>query len=276
MAFIPGTKIELVRDKIPRGGIRCVVFDFDGTLSLVRGGWMEIMISMSIDAIRSASRTSESERDLRVVVRNFVERLNGKPTIHQMHALADEVKKRGGKPSSDEAYKRQYHKILYEKIEERLAEIAKSKDAQEKYLVPGARATLELIKKKKIPLHLASGTEESGVKRECEALGILEFFQTVNAAPDAGGQFSKQEVFERLVREQGIQPSELLSFGDGFVETTVVRALGGIAVGMATDEERKVPVCPQKKKLLTKAGADLIAGDYKESKRLLEYLFKEE
>ena len=42
---------------------RAVLFDFDGTLSLIRTGWMEVMIPMMVE-ILAELRTGEAEADL--------------------------------------------------------------------------------------------------------------------------------------------------------------------------------------------------------------------
>ena len=74
------------------------VFDFDGTLSLVRTGWMDIMVRMMMDDSGGA-RPAETEGELRAVVEDYVWRLTGKETIYQMIELAEQVRLRGGDPA---------------------------------------------------------------------------------------------------------------------------------------------------------------------------------
>ena len=52
--FLPGTRIEIVNPDLPRGRFSAVLFDFDGTLSLVREGWPEVMIPMMVDILAKA------------------------------------------------------------------------------------------------------------------------------------------------------------------------------------------------------------------------------
>src|SRR5438445_7719706 len=99
--------IEILRSNLPRGQIRSVLFDFDGTLSLIREGWPQVMISMMVDVLRQTG-TSERESDLTAAVEEFVMRLNGRQTIYQMIQLADEVQPRGGTPLEPEASHRRY------------------------------------------------------------------------------------------------------------------------------------------------------------------------
>ena len=97
--FIPHTRIEVINDNFPRGRVRVGLFDFDGTLSLIREGWPEIMIPMMVRHLVTTP-TTETHDELTHRVEEFVMRLNGKQTIYQMIQLADEIKKRGGTPLS--------------------------------------------------------------------------------------------------------------------------------------------------------------------------------
>src|SRR5450631_679327 len=100
--------IEICRPDLPRGRFRFVLFDFDGTLSLIREGWPQVMIPMMVDVLRQTG-TSENPLALHAQVEEFVMRLNGKQTIYQMIHLGEEVKKRGGQPLDPLAYKHRYH-----------------------------------------------------------------------------------------------------------------------------------------------------------------------
>src|SRR6202165_5379956 len=90
-------EIEIIRPDLPRGRFRSVLFDFDGTLSLIREGWPQVMIPMMVDVLRHTG-TPESDAELTTAVEEFVMRLNGKQTIYQMIQLADEVRQRGAQP----------------------------------------------------------------------------------------------------------------------------------------------------------------------------------
>jgi len=113
--FLPGTGIEIVRERPVRGRYRHVLFDFDGTLSLIREGWPQVMIPMMVEILLETPR-HEPEEALYGIVEDFVMRLNGKQTIYQMMQLADEVATRGGRPREPLAYKAMYHERLMERI----------------------------------------------------------------------------------------------------------------------------------------------------------------
>src|SRR5438093_3660273 len=101
-------EIEILRHDFPRGRFRSALFDFDGTLSLIREGWPQVMIPMMVDILRQTG-TVESPESLTTAVEDFVMRLNGRQTIYQMIQLADEVRQRGGSPLDPLLYKHRYH-----------------------------------------------------------------------------------------------------------------------------------------------------------------------
>src|SRR2546428_2420582 len=80
----------------PRPEISHVLFDFDGTLSLIRQGWPEVMIPMFAEMLPPLS--GETEDDRRKLCAEDIMRLNGKQTIYQMIQLAERIKERGSEP----------------------------------------------------------------------------------------------------------------------------------------------------------------------------------
>src|SRR3954447_16436193 len=112
-------EIEILRAGLPRGRFRSVLFDFDGTLSLIREGWPAVMIPMMVEVLRG-TKTAESDAELAAAVEEFVMRLNGRQTIYQMIQLAEEVTRRGGTPLEPLAYKNEYHDRLMRRISSRL------------------------------------------------------------------------------------------------------------------------------------------------------------
>src|SRR5678810_937147 len=107
--------IEHLRPGISAKNARVVLFDFDGTISLIRAGWMDVMVPMMVQILQDL-KTGETERELRAIVEEFVGRLTGKQTMYQMIELADNVKARGGSPPDPLEYKKMYLDRLHEKI----------------------------------------------------------------------------------------------------------------------------------------------------------------
>jgi hypothetical protein len=87
------TQIEIVKDWSGYD-IKYALFDFDGTVSLVREGWQDIMIPYFEEVIKETG-TTESDEEIKRVVTDFVDTLTGKQTIFQCIQLDEEVIKLG-------------------------------------------------------------------------------------------------------------------------------------------------------------------------------------
>jgi phosphoglycolate phosphatase-like HAD superfamily hydrolase len=266
---------EVLRGDLPRGGYRIALFDFDGTLSLIRRNWPAIMIPMMVDEL-ARLETGESREALAATVEDYVMRLNGKQTIYQMMQLADEVRRRGGVPAEPLEYKRRYHDLLWVQIEDRVAGLKAGRLDPDEYVVPGSHAFLKRLADAGLTLYLASGTDLNYVRDEVAALKLESFFgDRIFGALDDYKQFSKAQVIKRIgekLREMGAPPSALLSFGDGFVEIEETKRAGGTAVGVASEEETRRGVNAWKRDRLVRAGADVITGDYRRSDELAKLL----
>src|SRR5437764_13082978 len=139
--------IEVLRTDLPRGGFRSVLFDFDGTLSLLREGWPQVMIPMMVEVLRGTG-TAESDAELSAVIEDFVMRLNGRQTIYQMIQLADEVRRRAGSPLEPLTYKNRYHDLLMERIRHRLAALQSGAATADEWTVPGSHALLDSLRRR--------------------------------------------------------------------------------------------------------------------------------
>ncbi len=266
-------EIEVLRPDLRRGRFRSVLFDFDGTLSLIREGWPQIMIPM-MTAVLRATGTTETDDELTAAVEEFVMRLNGRQTIYQMMQLADEVRKRGGIPLEPLAYKHRYHDLLMGRIQGRLNSLQSGTATPEEWTVPGSHALLEALRRRGVSLYLASGTDLKYVRHEAELLGVAQYFgDQIYGAQDDYKAFSKQMIVERILRDNHLHGEELLGFGDGFVEIEEIKKYGGCAVAVASDETNRRGVNEWKRNRLVQAGADLVIPDYRRAEQLLNYLF---
>jgi phosphoglycolate phosphatase-like HAD superfamily hydrolase len=271
--MLVGEEIEVINPGLPRGRFRSVLFDFDGTLSLIREGWPGVMIPMMVGVLRDTG-TSENEAELTTAVEDFVMRLNGRQTIYQMIQLAEEVKKRKGTPLEPLAYKHRYHDLLMARIEGRLAALASGAATADDWTVPGSHALLEALRRRGMTLYLASGTDLKYVKHEAQLLGVAEYFgEHIYGALDDYKNFSKQMIIEKILRDNNLHGAELLGFGDGFVEIEGVKSVGGVAVAVASDEEARKGVNAWKRNRLVQAGADVVIPEYRRHEQLLAYLF---
>src|SRR6478752_4584332 len=99
--------LEIVRSGAAAPGARAAMFDFDGTLSLIRSGWLDIMLDMMTGTL-SALGAPESAEQLRAESFDRIWPHTGKDTLFQMIELAAMVKARGGTPEDPQVYKQQF------------------------------------------------------------------------------------------------------------------------------------------------------------------------
>jgi phosphoglycolate phosphatase-like HAD superfamily hydrolase len=271
--MIANDQIEVIRPDFPRGKFRSVLFDFDGTLSLIREGWPQVMIPMMVKILRETG-TSESESELFAAVEEFVMRLNGRQTIYQMIQLAEEVRHRGGQPLEPLKYKHRYHDLLMKRIQGRLEDLQAGRATAEEWTVPGSHELLENLSRRGLDLFLASGTDLKYVRHEAGLLGLTPFFgDRIYGALDDYQNFSKKMVIECIIQEHGLQGEQLLGFGDGFVEIEEIKRAGGVAVAVASDEINRRGVNQWKRDRLVRAGADLVIPEFRCQEELVRFLF---
>jgi phosphoglycolate phosphatase-like HAD superfamily hydrolase len=265
--------IEHLRPGARAAHSRVALFDFDGTLSLIRSGWVEVMVPMMVEILADL-KTGETEDQLTEVVREFVGRLTGRQTIYQMIELAGHVSRRGGTPRDPLEYKKQYLDLLWEKVRDRVDGLEKGRISPERYLVPGSIGLLEALKDRGLKMYLASGTDEPYMKREAELLGLTQYFDGgVFGALDDYKSFSKAILIQRIINSAEARGNEFIGFGDGYVEIENVKQVGGVAVGIASDEPECRAVDPWKRDRLAGVGADYIVPNFLCHQELVETLF---
>jgi len=252
---------------------RVVLFDFDGTISLIRSGWMNVMVPMMVEILLDL-KTGETEEQLRTEVEDFVWRLTGKETIYQMIALTEAIEKRGGQPLEPLAYKKMYLDRLWTKIESRVEALRKGQADPEEYMVPGSRGLLEELRDRGLKMYLASGTDEIYMKEEARLLGITKYFGGgVYGALDDYKSFSKAILIQRILSTADFEGHQLLGFGDGYVEIEEVKNVGGVAVGVASEEPACTRVDEWKRLRLIGVGADYIVPNFLCRQELCSTLF---
>ncbi len=250
-----------------------VLFDFDGTISLIRQGWPDVMLPLFLEML--PRRADDQEDELRQLLFDDIMRLNGKQTIYQMIQFADRVRERGGEAQEPLWYKNEYLRRLDERIRYRLDGIAQGTLPRDDSLVFGARHLLETLKTRGLKLYLASGTDEPFVKNESALLDVDRYFGGhIYGAKDDYKTFSKKMIIERLLRENAIPGEQLLAFGDGYVEILNTKEVGGLAVAVASDEAHNGSgrMDEWKRQRLMGVGADVVIPDYRDADALLECL----
>ncbi len=265
--------MEQIRSGASAAEAKVAFFDFDGTLSLVRSGWMDVMVPMMVEILADL-KTGETEAELKAVVEDFVWKLTGKETIYQMIEFAANIEKRGGRALDPLEYKKMYLDLLWERIRGRVEELKSGHVSPEKYMVPGARALLESLKERGLKMYLASGTDEVYMKEEARLIDVAKYFDGgVYGALDDYKSFSKKILVQRILAGADVRGPEIIGFGDGYVEIEEVKLVGGVAVGVASTEPECMVVDEWKRQRLIGVGADYIVPNYLCHGQLLEALF---
>lgn len=238
---------------------RAVMFDFDGTIGMIRAGWMPLMLDMMMETLGGLGPDPEA---LRSEAEEYVARLTGQDTYFQMAAFAEHVTRLGGEAKSGHEYKAEFMGRLEGWRQQRLAGLADGTIAPEALMIPGSVAILRALQDEGLDVYLASGSAHDDIVRECELLGVGGYFRNIHgSAPD---QPTKRALLARLV-ESGIAPGEIVTFGDGRTEIEETARIGGVAVAVASDEPECVEVDQKKRRWLIDAGARYVIPNYLEA-----------
>jgi phosphoglycolate phosphatase len=249
--------IERLRNS-PGQPARVVMFDFDGTIGMVRAGWMPLMLDMMMETLAPLGPHPALLRD---EAEDYVARLTGRDTVEQTNAFADHVRRLGGIPRSGAEYKAEFLARLEHQRSARLTALRAGTLPADNLMIPGTRAFLTQLRNAKLPVYLASGSDHGDICLEARLLGIDHFFAGIFGS--APGIPNKAQLLAQLV-EQGFAPESILTFGDGRTEIEVTRAIGGRTVGVASDEPECLSIDPKKRGWLIDAGADYMIPNYLE------------
>lgn len=266
-------RVEFTSGFEPRPGVKHVVFDFDGTLSLIREGWPEVMLPMFEEMLPEAD--GDTTESVRQMLLDDIMTLNGKQTIYQMIRFAERVTERGGNPEEPLEYKHEYLRRLERRINTRIEGLQNGNESPERYLLHGSMRLLEELKARGMNLYLASGTDEPFVKREAALLGVAGFFgEHIHGALDDYKNFSKRQVIDRILKKNQVSGEQLLIFGDGYVEIEDCKNVGGLAVAVASDEANNGSgeFDEWKRNRLLGVGADIVIPDYRDAELLLNVI----
>ncbi len=264
--------IEFARSYEPRV-IRHVLMDWDGTTSLTRGGWAALMATLYAEHLPSVAGEDPAARTK--FAREELMTLNGKPSIHQMAHLAELVARRGGAAETAEKYHDEFQRRLGETVRARLARARQEPPGTDSLLVRGVRGLFEILHGRGITLTLATGSVLHEVQRETELLDVARYFDVIHG-PDTHEDraFSKRSIIRKLIADRGVNGATLLAFGDGAVEIRETKSVGGVAIAVASDEDRHGSgrMDQTKRETLLAAGADGVIADFHRARQIVEAL----
>jgi phosphoglycolate phosphatase-like HAD superfamily hydrolase len=265
--------IEIINPQLSLAGgflknqIRHILFDFDGTISLLRQGWEKIMAVFMLEMICGKTEISNEQRlAIEKEVSDYIDASTGILTIKQMEWLEEAVRRHGLIKNilSSKEYKAIYLEELLKPVRARLLLIDEGKKKQEDFRVPGIFDFLEKLKSDGMSLYIASGTDQDYVASEAKALGVADFFEgRIYGALDDSEANDKSVVIKRILEEHDLPGNNLLVVGDGPVEMRDAKARSALALGVASDEILRQGWNERKRQRLIKASADFLISDFK-------------
>ena len=232
------------------------MFDFDGTIGMVRAGWMPLMLDMMMETLGALGPDPIA---LRAEAEEYVARLTGRDTYFQMAAFAEHVERLGGLARTGWEYKEEFMSRLEGARQQRLGGLVDGSIPAEALMIPGSREILLALAAEGIPAYLASGSDHDSIVMECGLLGIHDLFRSIHGS--APGQPTKGELLRQLV-DSRIDPNQIVTFGDGRAEIEETALIGGVAVGVASDEPECVEVDQKKRRWVIEAGAHYVIPNY--------------
>jgi len=258
--------VELAPSFRPRPGLRHAVMDWDGTISLLRGGWVDVMVDIAIDDLASLSRE---------MVHAEMLALNGRPSIHQMARIVELVTTGGGQARTSDDYQALYVQRITDVIARRVQDL-RAGGAPTTLLVPGVGALLGGLAEANVGLTVVSGTPHPELLEEAVLLNVGHYFDDRFHGPldTADRDFTKRAAIHSIVDLHNLDGESLVAIGDGPIEMRETKALGGLAIGVASDESK--PGSRRfddfKRRQLFECGADIVVPDYQDAVALLHLI----
>ncbi|MEA3334329.1 MAG: HAD family hydrolase [Chloroflexota bacterium] len=254
--------LEVINPLARLGQVRHALFDFDGTISVIRRGWEQIMIPLMVEMICEDQPPSP---EIEAQVEDYVDLSTGILTIKQMEWLEQAVVRHdlASRKLTARQYKTIYNERLLQPVRARMALMEGSGDSRETLMIAGVRAFLEDLQERGVSLYLASGSDHVYVVEEATALGVADFFDGhIYGARDDTEAYSKDRIIYRILDDHDLAGEQLLVVGDGPVEIRHARDRGALALGIAADEELRQGLDSRKRQRLLLAGADLLVTDF--------------
>jgi phosphoglycolate phosphatase-like HAD superfamily hydrolase len=266
--------MEVIRPDVlsKLGDVHYVLFDFDGTISVIRQGWEQVMVPLMVEMICGETDPTEA---IRVEVQEYVDRSTGILTIKQMRWLVEAVRRHGlsGPPKTALEYKHIYNERLLKPVRRRLQRLSQGECTRDELMIAGAPQFAQALHACGIELYLASGTDEVYVLQEAAALGVDSLFEDrIFGARDDTESYTKERIIQRILSENSLQGRQLMVVGDGPVEIRNAVEREALALGVASDETRRCGWNLRKRRRLIDAGSDLLIPDFRQHASLVRLL----
>lgn len=272
-AYLPGTQIEIIRET-ERGAFKHGLFDFDGTVSLLREGWQQVMAPLMAEMVCGGSTPTPA---IEAEVHDYIEESTGINTILQMEHLVEMVRRHGRVPEDQVldafGYKKIYNDRLMQRVRERIAQLESGGLAVEDATVRGSVEFVRRMHARGLHMYIFSGTDQDDVRNESSLVGVADYFEEIWGALRTYAESNKEMILKAIIEKHDLHGAEVLVCGDGPVEIRHGRELGCVTIGVCSDEQRGYGWNEEKRERLIRAGADILVPDFSEAAQLEAYLF---
>ena len=270
--YLPGTQIEIIHE-VERGRLKHALFDFDGTISLLREGWQHIMAPVMVEMICGDTTPTQ---DIVDEVKRVIDETTGIQTIFQMQTLVEMIRAHGLVPEEKildpYGYKEIYNDRLMVPVSQRIAKLESGELTVEQATLRGALDFVRMLRDKGVTLYVFSGTDREDVRNEAAKVGAAPYFDEIWGAVRSIEEYSKEKVLKEIIATHQLHGVEVMTVGDGPVEIHNGKENGCISVGVASDEVVGRGWDERKRERLIRAGADIMIPDFGEGRALLDYL----
>ncbi len=249
--------------------IKCIVLDYDGTLTTLRKGWDLILTDYAREKINPNGLPCDG---LDEEIRHLCAHAGGttpKQLVSRLMAIMDKMNLiEKSEIKSVEFYAKDYADHFQEKIDDRVRRFATE---SESYVIKAVRPMLDFISSKNTMNYIVTGSCETAVKEELQKLDMIHHFERVyGASLEMDGNLKLDAMKEIMDRHQ-LTPCQILIVGDGSTETRAAAELQLPAIGIASDEHTG-GFCSKKREMLADLGAHAIIADYTGFANVWEWL----
>ncbi len=280
--YIEDSEIEICvpRESLGLGRVQYVIFDHDGTISTLRENSRD-----TLKRVMKKCIVGEQEHTIPVAlcekitrrVSNFVNVSTGLHPLLQMEELTEMVKE-FNLVSEDQVlepkeYFRIFTKTLMEPVRKNISRIEKGELEPTDFTIKGVEVLLEGLDDRGVTLILAGSIDVATVEQEAELLEYNHLFKGgIYGAMSDTDAFSKDALVEKIIKEHNLHAPEFAVISDGPVEIRACRKYDGLAIGVASDEQRRHGLNTFKRERLIKAGAQLVVPDFAQWEKILGLL----
>ena len=251
---------------------KAVIFDFDGTLSTIRYGWVPMMYRFFMKYVTDGRPVSEEQK---AELNHYTLISGGIQTVVQMMWFVDRIKEYGLNPNANLDpwfYKEKFLDELNAMAHRNRNMIFDGQRPASDFIIKGAPEFIQRLRAAGLQTYIASGTEEPDLRCEADALGLTPYLTKIYGSPLDVIRNAKEHCLKCVMEEEGFKAEEILFVGDGHLEVSIGHNNGTLTLGAATDENTREALDPVKRKVLIDAGANAIVPNYTDSDEIFDWL----